>query len=55
MKILYFVLLAILISCGGGSSSVASEPTSSSNSNPNEGLSLLPGSVNSFQPLDIDD
>lgn len=51
MKILYIVLLAILISCGGGSSSVASEPTS----NPNEGLSLLPGSVNSFQPLDIDD
>ena len=48
---------AILLSCGGGGGSVASNSNSSSSasSNSNEGLSLLPGSVNSFQPLDIDD
>ena len=49
--------ISVIISCGGGGSSVASNSNSgsSASSNPNEGLSLLPGSVNSFQPLDIDD
>ncbi len=57
MKHFVIFICAILISCGGGGGSVASNSNSSSSasSNSNEGLSLLPGSVNSFQPLDIDD
>ena len=58
MKFIVLIFsISIFMSCGGGGSSVASNSNSgsSASSNPNEGLSLLPGSVNSFQPLDIDD
>tara|TARA_B100001115_G_C15704541_1_gene341868 strand:- start:568 stop:729 length:162 start_codon:yes stop_codon:yes gene_type:complete len=53
MKCFITLTCAILISCGGGGGSSAPNPNAIPN--PNEGLSLLPGSVNSFQPLDIDD
>jgi len=46
----------MIISCGGGGSVASSSNTGSS---PSVGSSanstLLPGSVGSFQPLDIDD
>ena len=51
MKHLLLFALFILISCGGGSTAPLPDPT------PTIGpeLTLLPGSVSSFQPLDIDD
>ena len=53
MKILSVLAVSFLISCGGGGSSTAASSSSSSGSSSE--LSLLPGSVSSFQPLDIDD
>ena len=56
MKYLIFFFFIFLISCGGGSSGTplpGNDPIPNANSGSE--LSLLPGSVNSFQPLDIDD
>ncbi len=57
MKFLSVLAVLFLISCGGGGSSTAasSGSSSSSSSNSSSELTLLPGSVSSFQPLDIDD
>ena len=50
--IILYVLVFYLTSCGGGgSASSSSNIDSSSSSN----STLLPGSVGSFQPIDIDD
>ena len=50
MKNFIVLICLMLLSCGGGSS-ISPNPT-----DPLENSStLLPGSVNSFQPLDIDD
>ncbi len=57
MKHFITLTCVIFISCGGGGGSVAS--SSNTVSSPNQSSSttstLLPGSVGSFQPLDIDD
>ena len=55
MRRLLLITIFLLMSCGGGGSSAPA----SSNPSPSPGsdteLTLLPGSVSSFQPLDIDD
>ncbi len=53
MKHLLLFSIFILISCGGGSTTPTPDPTP--NPTTSSELTLLPGSVNSFQPLDIDD
>ena len=55
MKFLSVLAILFLISCGGGGSSTAASSGSSSSSSSSSELTLLPGSVSSFQPLDIDD
>ena len=50
MKNLIIFICLTFLSCGGGSS-ISSGPTDTSENN----STLLPGSVNSFQPLDIDE
>ncbi len=48
-KFLFISILLFIYACGGGGSSSLDTET------PNSTSTLLPGSVNSFQPLDIDD
>ena len=57
MKHFITLACAILLSCGGGGGSVASSSNTGSSTNASSSASstLLPGSVGSFQPLDIDD
>ena len=57
MKHFITLTCVILISCGGGGGSVASSSNTGSSTNASSSASstLLPGSVGSFQPLDIDD
>ena len=50
MKNLIGLICLMLLSCGGGGS-----VTSSSNTDSSPNSTLLPGSVGSFQPIDIDD
>ncbi len=50
MKNLIIFICLIFLSCGGGSS-ISPNPTDTLENS----STLLPGSVNSFQPLDIDD
>jgi len=52
MKHLLLFAIFILISCGGGSTT---SPVPTPNPTTSSELTLLPGSVSSFQPLDIDD
>ncbi|MDA9724561.1 hypothetical protein N9V05_01860 [Gammaproteobacteria bacterium] len=51
MRFLITFLLFILVSCGSGGNSYTTDSQDSSNAQD----ILLPGSVGSFQPLDIDD
>ena len=55
MRYLLPFAIFILMSCGGGGSSAAASPSPSPSPSSSTELTLLPGSVNSFQPLDIDD
>lgn len=54
MKHFITLTCAILLSCGGGGS-VTSNTDLSPNQSSSTTSTLLPGSVGSFQPLDIDD
>ena len=54
MKNLTVLICLMFLSCGGGGSVASSTNTSSSPSS-NSNSTLLPGSVGSFQPIDIDD
>ena len=55
MRHLLLFSIFLLISCGGGGSSAAASPSPSPSPSSSTQLTLLPGSVSSFQPLDIDD
>ena len=50
-RFLFISILLFIYACGGGGSSISTGTTDTSENN----STLLPGSVNSFQPLDIDD
>ena len=54
MKNLTVLICLMFLSCGGGGSVASSTNTSSSPSS-SSNSTLLPGSVGSFQPIDIDD
>ncbi|MDC2994479.1 hypothetical protein OA078_00920 [Gammaproteobacteria bacterium] len=55
MRHLLPIAIFLLMSCGGGGSSAPAGSNPSSSPSSSTELSLLPGSVSSFQPLDIDD
>ena len=55
-SIFLIVTFSITSACGGGSGTAAVQTSASdAGSSTESGLSLLPGSINSFQPLDIDE
>lgn len=54
-SIFLIVTFSVTSACGGGGGTLAVPLPSDTESSTDSGLSLLPGSINSFQPLDIDD
>ena len=54
--LLLILIFSVASACGGGGGTAAVQASASDTGSSTEsGLSLLPGSINSFQPLDIDD